>query len=180
MAPCHLQAAARTNPQRHVTAAGLLPLSGHRGHGRACWRPAPVANDPGCSLIVRKYDSEQDAATVRTRLKAKRDRIERERQRNIDLVVNYVISDDDAKHRIAKLKEERLRVDAALAALDAGHPLVTWENYSMAGHAAAGDEGGFLIDYFRAVVHSVIIHPKGPRQCFEVEVKGKLPASPGV
>jgi site-specific DNA recombinase len=55
---------------------------------------------------------------VRTRLEAKRDRIEGERQRNIDLVIKYVISEEDAKQRITELKEERLRVEAELAALD--------------------------------------------------------------
>jgi site-specific DNA recombinase len=51
-------------------------------------------------------------------LEAKRDRIEAERQRNIDLVIKYVISEDDAKQRIGGLKEERLRVEAELAALE--------------------------------------------------------------
>src|ERR1700756_4329761 len=72
---------------------------------------------------VRSYNSERErlagnASAVRTRLEAKRDRIESERQRNIDLVIKYVISEDDAKQRIADLKEERLRVEAELAALE--------------------------------------------------------------
>ncbi|WP_141686875.1 hypothetical protein [Bradyrhizobium sp. LMTR 3] len=41
-----------------------------------------------------------------------------ERQRNIDLVIKYVISEEDAKQRIAELKEERLRIEAELAALE--------------------------------------------------------------
>ncbi len=70
---------------------------------------------------VRNYNSERErvagnAAALRTRLEAKRDRIEGERQRNIDLVIKYVISEEDAKQRIAELKEERLRVEAELAA----------------------------------------------------------------
>jgi len=59
-----------------------------------------------------------DAVAVRARLEAKRDRIEGERQRNIDLVIKYVISEEDAKRRIAELKEERSRVEAELAALE--------------------------------------------------------------
>jgi hypothetical protein len=39
-----------------------------------------------------------DAAAVRKRLEAKRDRIEGERQRNIDLVIKYVISEEDARN----------------------------------------------------------------------------------
>jgi len=57
---------------------------------------------------VRSYNGERErlagnASAVRTRLEAKRDRIESERQRNIDLVIKYVISEDDAKQRIADL-----------------------------------------------------------------------------
>ena len=68
---------------------------------------------------VHKYNSERErlagnAAALRMRLEAKRDRIEGERQRNIDLVIMYVISEEDAKQRIAELKEERLRVEAEL------------------------------------------------------------------
>jgi site-specific DNA recombinase len=53
------------------------------------------------SCRARQYNSERerlagDAAAVRARLKAKRDRIEGERQRNIDLVIKYVISEEDA------------------------------------------------------------------------------------
>ena len=50
--------------------------------------------------------------------RGERDRIEGEQQRNIDLVIKYVISEDDAKQRIAGLKGERLRVEAELAALE--------------------------------------------------------------
>jgi DNA invertase Pin-like site-specific DNA recombinase len=147
---------------------------------------------------VRNYNSERErlagnATAVRTRLEAKRDRIEGERQRNIDLVIKYVISEEDAKQRIAELKQERLRVEAELAALEeapvpiALHPAAL-ERYvktvntladTMAGHADAKDDRGPLIDDFRALVHSVIIHPKRPGQGFEVEVKGKLAALVG-
>jgi site-specific DNA recombinase len=70
---------------------------------------------------VRSYNGERErlagnASAVRTRLEAKRARIESERQRNIDLVIKYAISEDDAKRRIAGLKEERLRIEAELAA----------------------------------------------------------------
>src|SRR6516165_4020183 len=144
---------------------------------------------------VRNYNSERErlagnAVALRARLEAKRDRIEGERQRNIDLVIKYVISEEDAKLRIAELREERLRVEAELAALEeapvpiALHP-TTLDRYintvnalaeTMAGHAGADDDRGSLIDDFRALVHSITLHPKGPWQGFEVEVKGKLAA----
>ena len=128
---------------------------------------------------VRSYNRERErlagnAAAVRTRLEAKRDRIEGERQRNIDLVIKYVISEEDAKQRIAELKEERLRVEAELAALDeapvpiALHP-ATLDRYiqtvnalaeAMAGHTDAEDDRGSVIADFRALVHSVIVHPR--------------------
>nr|WP_083992253.1 recombinase family protein [Bradyrhizobium embrapense] len=144
---------------------------------------------------VRNYNSERErlaghAVAVRARLEAKRDRIEGERQRNIDLVINYVISEKDAKQRIAELKEERLRVESELAALEeapvpvALHP-ATLDRYIstvnalaeiMASHTEAKDDRGSLINDFRALVHSVTVHPKGPREGFEIEVKGKLAA----
>jgi site-specific DNA recombinase len=36
-----------------------------------------------------------------------------------------------------------------------------------------------LVVEFRSLVHSVIVHPKGPWEGFEVEVKGKLAALVG-
>ena len=101
-----------------------------------------------------------------------------------------MISEEDAKQRIAELREERLRVEAELAALEeapvpvALHP-ATLDRYintlnalaeTMAGHTGAKDDRGSLIDDFRALVHSVTGHPKGPWEGFEVEVKGKLAA----
>jgi site-specific DNA recombinase len=46
----------------------------------------------------------------------------------------------------------------------------------MAGHAGAEDDRGSLVEDFRALVRSVIVHPNDPWQGFEVEVKGKLAA----
>ena len=46
----------------------------------------------------------------------------------------------------------------------------------MADHASAEDDRGTLVSNFRALIHSVVIHPKGPRKGFEIEVKGKLAA----
>jgi hypothetical protein len=130
--------------------------------------------------FVRKYNGERerlagDAVATRKRLEAKRDRIEGERQRNIDLVIRYVISEEDAKQRIAELKEERLGVEAELAALEeapvpiALHP-ATLDRYietvnslaeTMAGHTGAEDDRESLISDFRALVHSLTAHPKG-------------------
>ena len=148
-------------------------------------------------ICVRNHNNERkrlaaNAAAVRLAAK-KRERIEGERARNIGLVVKYVISEEDAKQRIAELKEERLRVEAELAALEeapvpiALHP-ATLDRYietvnglaeTMAGHASAADDRGSLIADFRALVHSVVVHPRGPWEGFEVEVKGKLAALVG-
>lgn len=132
-----------------------------------------------------------DAVATRKRLEAKRDRIEGERQRNVDLVIRYVISEEDARQRIAELREERLR--AELAALEevpvpiALHP-ATLRRYietvnslaeTMAGHIGAEDGRGSLIDDFRALAHSLTAHLKGAWQGFEVEVKGKLASLAG-
>jgi site-specific DNA recombinase len=139
---------------------------------------------------VRKYNSERerlagDAAAVRARLEAKLDRIEGERRRNIDLVIKYVISEEDAKQRIAELKEERLRVEPELTTLEeapvpiALHPATLDRYIKTVSHAGAEDDRGSLIDDFRTLVHSVIVHPNGPWQGFEVEVKKKLAALVG-
>lgn len=147
---------------------------------------------------VRNYNSERErlagnASSERLRLEAKRDRIEGERQRNIDLVIRYVISEEDAKQRIAELNQERLRVEAELAALEETptpislHP-ATLDRYieivntladTISSHASAEDDRGPLVADFRALVHSVIVRPKGPWEGFEVEVKGKLAALVG-
>ena len=50
----------------------------------------------------------------------------------------------------------------------------------LADHAGAEDDRGSLVGSFRALVHSVTIHPNGPREGFEVEVKVNLqPLSEG-
>ncbi|WP_315757280.1 MULTISPECIES: hypothetical protein [unclassified Bradyrhizobium] len=146
-------------------------------------------------IYVRNYNRERerlagDAAATRTRLEAKRDRIEGERQRNIDLVIRYISSEEDARQRIAELNEGRQRVEAERAALEVAtipvalHPAALDRHVAtvdalaerMAGHASADDDRGTLIDDFRALVHGVAVHPKGPREGFETEVKGKLAA----
>jgi site-specific DNA recombinase len=144
---------------------------------------------------ARKYNEERerlagDTIATRRRLEAKRDRIEGERQRNIDLVVKYVISEEDAKHRIAELQAERLRIEGELAALEeapdpiALHP-ATLQRYietvnalaaTMANHSNAEYDRGPLVADFRTLVHSVTVYPKGPREGFEIDVKGKLAA----
>lgn len=108
-------------------------------------------------------------------------------------MIRYVISEEDAKQRIAELKQERLRVEAELAALEETptpislHP-ATLDRYietinaladTIASHASAEDDRGPLVADFRSLVHSVIVHPKGPWEGFEVEVKGKLAALVG-
>jgi site-specific DNA recombinase len=122
-------------------------------------------------------------------------RIEAERQRNIDLVVKGVIGDDDARERIAELQARRFEAEAELANLEEApstltlHPTAI-EKYVetvdalaavLAHHAEANDDRGALVNSFRALVHSVTIHPKGSREGFEIEVEGKLapPSSAG-
>jgi site-specific DNA recombinase len=86
-----------------------------------------------------------------------------------------------------------LRVEAELAAVEENPVRIalhaaTLERYiktvetlaeTIAGHAGAEDDRGPLIADFRALVHGIVVHPKGPREGFEVEVKGKLAALVG-
>ncbi|TGQ51080.1 recombinase family protein [Mesorhizobium sp. M1C.F.Ca.ET.193.01.1.1] len=142
---------------------------------------------------VRKYNEERrrlaaQANAMRTELETKRDRIEGERQRTIDLVIKSVIAEEDAKQSIAELKTQRLQVEAQLAGLDdppstvALHPAtlvryietVDALSVALADHATAVDDRGPLTKNFRALVHSVTVQPKPAREGFEIEVKGKL------
>jgi uncharacterized protein (DUF924 family) len=142
-----------------------------------------------------KYNEERQrltaaATATRTRLKSKRDRIESERQRNIDMVIKGIIGEDDARIRIADLKAQRLQVEAEIAMLEEAPKIITLHPATLdryvetldalavcvAEHAEAEDDRGSLVKRFRAVVHSVTVHSKGPREGFEVEVKGKLAA----
>ena len=144
---------------------------------------------------ARKYNEERQrlaaaAMATRTRLESKRDRIESERQRNIDMVIKGVIGEDDARTRIADLKAQRLQVEAEIAALEEAPKIITLhpatlDRYvetvdalaaSVAEHAEAEDDRGSLVKSFRALVHSVTVHPNGPREGFQIEVKGKLAA----
>jgi septal ring factor EnvC (AmiA/AmiB activator) len=144
---------------------------------------------------ARNYNEEQQrlaagSTSTRAKLEAKRTRIESERQRNIDLVVKQIIGEDDARGRIAELKAQRLQIEAELAALEEAPSIITLhpatlDRYietvdalaaSLADHAGAEDDRGALVESFRALVHSVTIHPNGPREGFEIEVKGKLAA----
>jgi len=43
-----------------------------------------------------------------------------------------------------------------------------------ADHAGAEDDRGSLVAIFRAIVHSVTIHPIDPRESFEFEVRSEL------
>jgi site-specific DNA recombinase len=71
-----------------------------------------------------------------------------------------------------------LRVEAELAAVEENPVRIalhaaTLERYiktvetlaeTMAGHAGAEDDRGPLIADFRALVHSIVVHPKAPRR----------------
>ena len=152
--------------------------------------------DPRLIEAYARKDNEErqrlaiSSTSMRTKLEGKRDRIESERQRNIDLVVKRVIGEDDARGRIAELKAQRLQVEVELAALEEAPSIVTLHPATLdqyiqtvdalaavlADHAGAEDDRGSLVGSFRTLVHSVIIHPNGPRKGFEIEVKGKLAA----
>jgi site-specific DNA recombinase len=144
---------------------------------------------------ARKYNEERQrltaaATATRARLESKRDRIESERQRNIDMVIKGIIGEDDARTRIADLKAQRLLVEDEVAMLEEAPKIITLhpatvDRYvetadalaaSVAEHAEAEDDRGSLVKSFRALVHSVTVYPNGPREGFQVEVRGKLAA----
>ena len=80
---------------------------------------------------------------------------------------------------LASLEETPTPVSLHPATLDRYIETVNALADTMATHAGAVDDRGPLVADFRSLVHSVIVHPKGPREGFEVEVKGKLAALVG-
>ena len=106
------------------------------------------------------------------------------------MVVKGVIEEEDARQRIAELKAQRLQVEAEIATLEEAPKIITLhpatlDRYvetvdalaaSLAEHAEAEDDRGSLVKSFRALVQSVTVHTNGPREGFQVEVKGKLAA----
>ncbi|MCH4561027.1 hypothetical protein [Mesorhizobium jarvisii] len=105
-------------------------------------------------------------------------------------MIRSVIAEEDAKQRIAELKTQLSLIEAQLCGLDeppsavALHPatlrryIETVDDLSkvLADHATAPEDRGPLTQNFRALVHSVTVHPKPARKGFEIEVKGKLAA----
>ncbi|HEY8006405.1 MAG TPA: recombinase family protein [Methylocella sp.] len=72
---------------------------------------------------VRTYNEERKrlAATAnatRTRIGKKRDRLESERQRAIDMAIKGVIGEEDARTRIAELKAQVMQAEVELVSLD--------------------------------------------------------------
>ena len=168
----------------------------HRASSRSRDGMAEELKDPRLiETYVRTYNEERKrlAATAnatRTRIEKKRDRLEKERQRAIDMAIKGVIGEEDARTRIADLKTQVLQAEVELASLDevpqiiALHPatltryIATVDRLAavLADHAQAADDRGPLVPDFHALVHSVTIHPKPAREGFQVEVKGKLAA----
>ncbi len=85
---------------------------------------AEALKDPRLiETYVRTYNEERKrlAATAnatRTRIGKKRDRLESERQRAIDMAIKGVIGEEDARTRIADLKTQVLQAEVELASLD--------------------------------------------------------------
>jgi site-specific DNA recombinase len=57
-------------------------------------------------------------SSVDTRIGKKRDRLESERQRAIDMAIKGVIGEEDARTRIAELKAQVMQAEVELASLD--------------------------------------------------------------
>ncbi len=82
----------------------------------------------------------------------------------------------EVEAEIASLEEAPKIITLHPATLDRYAETVDTLAASLAGHAEAKDDRGPLVRSFRALVHSVTVHPNGPREGFQVEVKGKLAA----
>ena len=101
------------------------------------------------------------------------------------------IEEEDARQRIADLKALRLQVEAAIATLEEApkiitlHP-VTLDRYvetvdalatRVAEHDEAEDDRGPLVKAFRALAHSVTVHPNGPREVLPGRGQGETGCS---
>jgi site-specific DNA recombinase len=144
---------------------------------------------------VHAYNEERKrlAATAisrRIRIERRRDRLEVERQRAIDMLIKGVLREEEGRARLDELRGQVLEAERELSRVEeapqiiALHP-ATLDSYIatvdrlasvLTEHAAAEDDRGRLVATFRALVHSVTVHPKAPREGFQVEVKGKLAA----
>ena len=140
---------------------------------------------------VRTYNEERKrlAATAisrRTRIERKRDRIEAERQRAINLLIKGVLREEEGRARLDELKAQVEEAERELSSLEevpqiiALHP-ATIESYiatvdrlagGLSEHATAEDDRGSLVANFRALVHSVTVHPNAPREGFQVRTHG--------
>ena len=143
---------------------------------------------------VRTYNAERrrlaaTASTMRSKCERQLAAVRAERERTVDMVIRGVIEEGDAKARLGRLKVEQRDLAAQLAAtgepptIIALHPAAL-DRYlaavdtlaaTLAEHAAATDDRGTIGAEFRALVHSVTVHPK-PDGAIEVEVKGRLAA----
>jgi site-specific DNA recombinase len=144
---------------------------------------------------VRAYNEERKrlAATAisrRTRIERRCDRLEAERQRAIDMLIKGVLREEEGRARLDELRGQVLEAERELSQVEetpqiiALHPatlgsyIATVDRLAsvLTEHSAAEDDRGSLVSTFRALVYSVTVHPKAPREGFQVEVKGKLAA----
>ena len=143
---------------------------------------------------IRKYNQElrdlsAQANAIRTALKSKRDRVEGERQRTIDLVIRSVISEEDAKRRISELTTALCQIEEQLSGLDeppstvALHP-ATLQRYietvdglskALADHAAAADDRGPLIQTFGVLFTVSRCTPSGHARASRSRSRASLP-----
>jgi hypothetical protein len=124
---------------------------------------------------ARSYNEERqylaaNSTSTRSKLEAKRSRIESQCQCNIDLVIKQIIGEDDARGRIAELKAQRLQVEAELAALEETPPVITRhpatpDRYietvdalaaALADQAGAEDDRGSLVASFKGKLANLI------------------------
>jgi hypothetical protein len=103
------------------------------------------------------------------------------------MVIKGVISDDDARTRIAQLRAEVIQAEHELLSLEEVPRVVALRRAALGSHistldrvarvltrhAEAADDRGPLVTSFRASGRGVTINPKAPGEGFEVEVKGR-------
>jgi site-specific DNA recombinase len=135
---------------------------------------------------VRRYNEERQrlaAAANASRATGIKDRRRRARAATDHRSGDYGSDRGEAAYRRTESRTSAFRAAEARkiislhpAALDRYLATVDSLAVALADHAVAEDDRGSVVRDFRALVHSVTVHPDGPRKGFEVEVKGKLAA----
>ncbi|WP_246220337.1 recombinase family protein [Parvibaculum indicum] len=146
-------------------------------------------------IYVRKYNEERrrlasGRAQRRMKMEVRLGEIAREIDRLVTAIAKGEMPGAVAGPMTAKLDAEKQELEEQLGGMEAAPKVVsihpaTIDQYlatvdrlaeTLTDHATAKEDRGPLIADMRSLIHTVTVHPDGPKGPFDVEVKGKLAA----